>query len=772
MADILTYGQVVGRFIAIVGDKPTDLDDYPDIVPLTGSVTLTPRIEAALLPGHQSGPLTAIARPIQAQLDSQGYISRNGVRGVYVVATDNPAIGVTDFTYLVSFENLRSEGALVRYPSFSITVKAGDVIDLALVAPVPVSDGAVLVPDVARINELVGAAEVRLFARLEAELEQYDGVPGPEGKSAYQGWLAAGNVGNFDAFLTTLRGPKGDVGPRGEVGPRGDRGPAGLSAYEAWLDAGFSGTFGDYLASIKGLPGEKGEMGSPYAPPDGQRVVTVYSADGQVSDPVAAAGFDSRYLRKGEVSFNIWDYGARPQNLDNTAFVQAAIMDAFNAGGGKVLVPPGLYRVAGINQPDFVQLEATGGALTRFGKGDVRGAARFIRTVGSTAAYTWRIAGHGSVLHNVEIDGDGQAYRGLIVSGFELTLDTVRVINCKAIGIDVERANNTRWRDVYVDNCGTKTEYAMKIWSKTGASGGISNETNTVDIYGLTIERSANGALSIAEGTDAQAWAEFLRIFALHIEAPVDNGGQANDVALLAIGNVRSLDLIAPFIYGGPGPLISHNQTVNRGSGANGGVRIVAGQLFGSDASAGVVPATPTLVSLLAGDNFALEGTKLDRYTGSPVIVAAGYGPRFFVSADTTMSSGTIQDARATSTLYNVYGDLRVEGTIRSGRPVVSVVRDAARVASTTPNNCSDTRGTVFFQGGAATAGALFTINFAKAHRVQPSIAVTPKNELTAGLNLYAAVAANGLSVTIYTATPLVVQAAANLYQLDYIIQG
>lgn len=506
MADILTYGQVVGRFIAIVGDKPTDLDEYPDIVPLTGSVTLTPRIEAALLPGHQSGPLTAIARPIQAQLDSQGYISRNGVRGVYVVATDNPAIGVTDFTYLVSFENLRSEGALVRYPSFNITVKAGDVIDLALVAPVPVSEGAVLVPDVARINELVAAAEVRLFARLNAELEQYDGVPGPEGKSAYEGWLAAGNAGTFDAFLATLKGPKGDQGPEGPRGPIGEDGPRGASAYEVWIATGNAGSFGDYLASIKGATGEKGERGetgAAYQPPVGRAVVTSDSATGDLPADVTLAlqkSFEWRESRR----VNARAMGFVPGS--DVAALNVILKAVGDAGGGTVYLPAGEYVVrAAVRVPSNVRLKGEGRNVTRIRMEDGV-SSRILLAQGTKFQITdiWFDGGTGAV--NVALRAGGLVLEGATEGaigrcGFSNIGQPVRITNFGAqIAGDISVFDNiaeATIRDHFL-RAVEGAPYRIKAWNnlvKNVLNGGANGETSAFRVGGPDHEYRNNVVL-------------------------------------------------------------------------------------------------------------------------------------------------------------------------------------------------------------------------------------------------------------------------------------
>ena len=140
------------------------------------------------------------------------------------------------------------------------------------------------------------------------KIENIELTPGPDGKSAYDIWLEAGNTGTEEDYLASLKGvdgaqgPKGDTGeqgpqgiqgPKGETGaqgpqgiqgiqgeqgPKGDQGEQGLkgdtgaqgpqgeqgiqgekgetgadgkSAYQLWLDAGNTGTEEDYLNSLK-----------------------------------------------------------------------------------------------------------------------------------------------------------------------------------------------------------------------------------------------------------------------------------------------------------------------------------------------------------------------------------------------------------------------------------------------------------------------------------------------------------------------------------------
>lgn len=47
------------------------------------------------------------------------------------------------------------------------------------------------------------------------------GTPGKDGKSSYQVWLDAGNTGDVNTYLASLKGPKGDPGVKGDPGTQG-----------------------------------------------------------------------------------------------------------------------------------------------------------------------------------------------------------------------------------------------------------------------------------------------------------------------------------------------------------------------------------------------------------------------------------------------------------------------------------------------------------------------------------------------------------------------
>ncbi|WP_326600478.1 phage upper tail fiber protein [Rhodococcus sp. PD04] len=153
-----TYGKVVGRLLAVVGDGP-DEDEYPiaggfpDAVPLTGSVTFTPRAPRLLVRTATPDPVVAFPTAIEVQLDESGYLTHNGKRGVFLLAP-SAAVNPPDWTYRVRF-NLQLNGIPVSTPDIEdlelveyvpgpdpLDPDAGSTaIDLALAAPVLPSSG-------------------------------------------------------------------------------------------------------------------------------------------------------------------------------------------------------------------------------------------------------------------------------------------------------------------------------------------------------------------------------------------------------------------------------------------------------------------------------------------------------------------------------------------------------------------------------------------------------------------------------------------------------
>ncbi len=80
-----------------------------------------------------------------------------------------------------------------------------------------------------------------------------DGKQGIPGKSAYEVWLDAGNVGSVEDFLALLKGDTGEPGEDGTDGVDGvgQQGIPGKSAYQMWLDAGYTGTLQDFINFLR-----------------------------------------------------------------------------------------------------------------------------------------------------------------------------------------------------------------------------------------------------------------------------------------------------------------------------------------------------------------------------------------------------------------------------------------------------------------------------------------------------------------------------------------
>ena len=101
----------------------------------------------------------------------------------------------------------------------------------------------------------VKANFVNTVKSFKRSIEKAKKVVGPQGKSAYETWLANGNTGTETAFLASLKGTDGKDGTNGKDGVNGK------SAYETWLDNGNAGTETAFLSSLKGADGKDGTNG-------------------------------------------------------------------------------------------------------------------------------------------------------------------------------------------------------------------------------------------------------------------------------------------------------------------------------------------------------------------------------------------------------------------------------------------------------------------------------------------------------------------------------
>lgn len=131
----LTYGRVVGRFVAGVADSD-DAGVVPDVVPLAGTVTFTLSAASLRVVSASPVPTTVYPQPVTASLDADGYLTQNGSRGVSLLATDDPSTNPTDLQYTVSMSLWTPDGNGVNAPSWRFALPGGTEVDLTQVAPI------------------------------------------------------------------------------------------------------------------------------------------------------------------------------------------------------------------------------------------------------------------------------------------------------------------------------------------------------------------------------------------------------------------------------------------------------------------------------------------------------------------------------------------------------------------------------------------------------------------------------------------------------------
>ncbi|WP_222929580.1 hypothetical protein [Rathayibacter agropyri] len=271
-----------------------------------------------------------------------------------------------------------------------------------------------------------------------------------------------------------------------------------------------------------------------------------------------------------------------------------------------------------------------------------------------------------------------------IRGGFEFRMDSVRIFRFRRTGIDVGTMNNSVWRDVYVDNCGSANDAAVII--RLGERG----LTNFCQFRGLTIERSANTALAIAAGSDAHAdYAEYLDCVGLHVEAARSGNGVLNEGPLIRIGNVTSVVFHALQVLGQPSPIIEYRQQFvdnqNGGKEAQGRLAYVdptgfvtADQLGGVTFLGGVImqnlpegttppTALPSLL-LAAGSAVSLVGTRFLRTATAAIEIESGFAGEVVIDPSVTdrpYDGGTfLRDGRAGGSVFALRGPVMIAGHV------------------------------------------------------------------------------------------------------------
>jgi hypothetical protein len=143
----IATGRVTGQFLAGVVDGVDD-DQDPDAVPASGFVTFTASVPYLPDPTASPNPATVLTTSIVAVLDNEGYLCtpaqgtlEPSYRGVRLIATNDPDLSVTGWTWNATYSFSTISGQKLAIPTHSFAVPSDGVVDLTTVVKVPSSTG-------------------------------------------------------------------------------------------------------------------------------------------------------------------------------------------------------------------------------------------------------------------------------------------------------------------------------------------------------------------------------------------------------------------------------------------------------------------------------------------------------------------------------------------------------------------------------------------------------------------------------------------------------
>lgn len=416
------------------------------------------------------------------------------------------------------------------------------------------------------------------------------------------------------------------------------------------------------------------------------------------------------------------------------AMTRALRLASAPAAMATIAVPSGAFVMEPFVIERPIRLLGLGSSTSRYGQPDgtggrLWGGAMLVRAPSGTGPFV-TVRSHGVTIEGIAFDGRGSSSVGMAVeNGFELRVLRSRITNFRATALVIDHANNALFDAVHINNSGvTGGASAVVINSTPLDDDGMPNRsrTNTLDFRSLTIEQSRATALEIGvdpakNRVDADQHPEYLRFTDLHVESSSQDATQDEflpDEPTVLIGAIHNATLTAPFLYGGPGPVLRQDAGAQETFRST-GVTLLGGVLRGQIPS---VRATPTLVDLRKGNEFRIVGTRFTQFTESPVSVGRDFGPAVVVDPTTMLSAapgsavGTpvVDDRRAAgidTSRFQVHGTLvataplelhrGVEGHARPVRVEPSGPHVAAIEADRT---CDEVRGRIVFRTGSAPA--------------------------------------------------------------------
>lgn len=238
-------GRVVGRFLAVRTDE-SEPNAIPDarlrfrFIPNLDQKFLRDVAAATILRFDHDLLDGDTVRPFEAGVDDEGYLVnlRTLERGMPLVATDDPDVGVVDWTWRVDF---LLAGKVVK--SVDVFVPTDAVVDLATAIPVPPNPGQAIedwilaveavqqIADSTIVDGEVSGGDLLLTRKTGEVLNagRVQGLPGPKGDPGVPGDPGADGVDGADgaAGAPGVKGDRGEQGVQGEVGPAGPKGDKG-----------------------------------------------------------------------------------------------------------------------------------------------------------------------------------------------------------------------------------------------------------------------------------------------------------------------------------------------------------------------------------------------------------------------------------------------------------------------------------------------------------------------------------------------------------------
>ena len=587
------------------------------------------------------------------------------------------------------------------------------------------------------------------------------GEPGDPGPAPTVEWdgsvLVVGGERSPD-----LTGPEGREGPPGGPGERGPEGPEGP----------------------EGPQGERGERG-PEGPPgrDGSDAVLTDTAVAEFvadpdSDTAAAVGQSVTAMIEHSAKFegpvlHAHLFGLVSSNsIDQSALLQE-LMDGAAAFQKPLHLPPGRIRATGLRVPK--NLTIIGGGFHPYYRRNYNdsedsrqtwiqqpaGATTPLLTIGDYEDAEGQYGGSGVTLRNLMLAGTSSAQAPLIhqKQGFEVNLDGVLMYgNIGAPALVIDAASNCKY-NVQIQLCGSDTLPAL-LFASTGHPWANTAEdwtplANSNDFDNLRVERSKNQAMWIGVGDNTlTSFAEFTRLTNPHFEAPAS---EPNVRPLIEVGNIRGLDIVNPFLYGGGDGLLFHDQLPYgdtpgqsyRGDADLGGITIMGGVLLSREG--GSSPAQ-SLVVLRRGNGFHAVGTKFWRQTHQAVRVDATYGPDVVVDSRQSQygwDSTTVQPGGHTRP-----GRVRLIRDNRASYRATATTEPPAGGGAKVTVSGDDRQGVVTLTPGSSPGtGPVLKVQFPRTFNEIRTVVLTPTSQASADNGLYVSNTwATGFQVGLATA--------------------